>query len=192
MAKISTLTAGPYIHSGCNGLSASAAPRSASLWTEMPTEPFWLTKSGEIVDGDAMLAIAAQERLQKGTLPHRTIVATVMSNLGLEMALRQMDGRLVRTPVGDRYVVEEMLRGGYRIGGEQSGHLIFLDVNTTGDGLVTCLSLLAILVQRQQPLSALRQLVRRYPQTLINVRVRERQDLRTIAPVSQVIRHVTD
>ena len=149
-------------------------------------------ESGEIVDGDAMLAIAAQERLQKGTLPHRTIVATVMSNLGLEMALRQMDGRLVRTPVGDRYVVEEMLRGGYRIGGEQSGHLIFLDVNTTGDGLVTCLSLLAILVQRQQPLSALRQLVRRYPQTLINVRVRERQDLRTIAPVSQVIRHVTD
>ena len=149
-------------------------------------------ESGAIVDGDAMLAIAAQEHLQKGTLPHRTIVATVMSNLGLEMALRQMDGRLVRTPVGDRYVVEEMLRGGYRIGGEQSGHIIFLDVNTTGDGLVTFLSLLSILIQRQQPLSELRQLVRRYPQTLINVRVRERQDLRTVAPVSQVIQHVTD
>ena len=149
-------------------------------------------ETGAIVDGDAMLAIAAQEHLQKGGLPHKTIVATVMSNLGLEVALRQMGGKLVRTPVGDRYVVEEMRRGGYRIGGEQSGHIIFLDMNTTGDGIVTFLSLLAILVQRQQPLSELRQLVRRYPQTLINVRVRERPDLRTVEPVSQVIRHVTD
>lgn len=149
-------------------------------------------ESGAIVDGDAILAIAAQEHLRKGTLPHRTIVATVMSNLGLEMALRQMGGKLIRTPVGDRYVVEEMLRGGYRIGGEQSGHIIFLNLNTTGDGIATFLSLLAILVQRQQPLSELRQLVRRYPQTLINVRVRERQDLRTIAPVSHVIQQVTD
>ena len=149
-------------------------------------------ETGAIVDGDAILAIAAQAHLQQGTLPHKTIVATVMSNLGLEIALRQMGGKLVRTPVGDRYVVEEMLRGGYRIGGEQSGHIIFLDMNTTGDGIVTFLSLLAILVQRQQPLSDIRQLVRRYPQTLINVRVRERQDLRIIEPVSHVIRQVTD
>ena len=149
-------------------------------------------ETGAIVDGDAMLAIAAQEHLQKGGLPYKTVVATVMSNLGLEIALRQMGGKLVRTPVGDRYVVEEMRRGGYRIGGEQSGHIIFLDMNTTGDGIVTFLSLLAILVQRQQPLSELHQLVRRYPQTLINVRVRERPDLRTVGPVSQVIQHVTD
>ena len=149
-------------------------------------------ETGEIVDGDVMLAIAAQEHIHTGRLPHQTVVATVMSNLGLEVALRQMGGKLVRTPVGDRYVVEEMLRGGYRIGGEQSGHIIFLDMNTTGDGIVTFLSLLAILVQQQQPLSELRQLVRRYPQTLINVRVRERQDLQTIAPVSQVMRQVTD
>ncbi len=149
-------------------------------------------ESGAIVDGDAMLAIAAQEHLRQGRLPHKTIVATVMSNLGLEIALRQMGGRLVRTPVGDRYVVEEMRRGGYRIGGEQSGHIIFLDMNTTGDGIVTFLSLLAILVRRQQPLSELRQLVRRYPQTLINVRVRERLDLQSIAPVSRVIRQVSD
>ncbi len=151
-----------------------------------------IDETGEIVDGDVILAIAAQERIQNGTLPHKTIVATVMSNLGLEVALRQMGGKLVRTRVGDRYVVEEMLRGGYRLGGEQSGHIIFLDMNTTGDGIVTFLSLLAILVQKQQPLSELRQLVRRYPQMLINVRVRERQDLQTIEPVSQVMRQVTD
>lgn len=149
-------------------------------------------ETGGIVDGDAILAIAARERLQQGTLPHKTIVATVMSNLGLEIALRQMGGKLVRTPVGDRYVVEEMRRGGYCIGGEQSGHIIFLNLNTTGDGLITFLSLLAILVQRQQPLSELRQLMRRYPQTLINVRVRERQDLRTVEPVSHVIQQVRD
>lgn len=146
---------------------------------------------GEIVDGDVILAIAAQEHIQNGTLPHKTVVATVMSNLGLEIALRQMGGKLVRTPVGDRYVVEEMLRGGYRLGGEQSGHIIFLDMNTTGDGIVTFLSLLAILVRRQRPLSELRQLVRCYPQMLINVRVRERRDLQTIEPVSQVMRQVT-
>ena len=151
-----------------------------------------IDETGEIVDGDAILAIAANDHLQQGRLPHKTVVATVMSNLGLEIALRQMGGKLVRTPVGDRYVVEEMRRGGYRIGGEQSGHIIFLDRNTTGDGIVTSLSLLAILVQRQQPLSELRQLVRRYPQTLINVRVRERQDLQTVEPVSHVIRQVSD
>ena len=149
-------------------------------------------ETGEIVDGDAILAIAAKEHLQQGTLPHKTVVATVMSNLGLEIALRQMGGKLIRTPVGDRYVVEEMRRGGYRLGGEQSGHIIFLNLNTTGDGMITFLSLLAILVQRQQPLSELRQLVRRYPQTLINVRVRERQDLQTVEPVSHIIRQVTD
>ena len=149
-------------------------------------------ETGEIVDGDALLAIAAKERLTSEALPHKTVVATVMSNLGLEVALRQMGGRLVRTPVGDRYVVEEMLRGGYTLGGEQSGHIIFLDVNTTGDGIVTFLSLLAILIEKQQPLSELRQVMRRYPQVLINVRVRERQDLQTIEPVAKVMQHVTD
>lgn len=149
-------------------------------------------ETGEIVDGDALLAIAAKERLKSGALPHKTVVATVMSNLGLEVALRQMGGQLVRTPVGDRSVVEEMLRGGYTLGGEQSGHIIFLDVNTTGDGIVTFLSLLAILIEKQQPLSELRQVVRRYPQVLINVRVRERQDLQTIEPVAKVMQHVTD
>ncbi len=148
-------------------------------------------ETGEIMDGDVLLAITAKERLAREALPHETVVATVMSNLGLEVALRQMGGRLVRTPVGDRSVVEEMLRGGYTLGGEQSGHIIFLDVNTTGDGIVTFLSLLAILIEKQQPLSELRQVMLRFPQVLINVLVRERQDLQTIEPVAKVIQHVT-
>lgn len=147
--------------------------------------------TGAVVDGDAIMAIAAGEMLRGGTLRHDTVVGTVMSNLGLEVALRQMGGRLVRTPVGDRYVVEEMLRGGYNLGGEQSGHLVFLDVNTTGDGLVTFLALLAIMLQRQRPLSELKQVVQRYPQVLLNVKVRERCDLETIEPVAKAMRRVT-
>jgi phosphoglucosamine mutase len=144
-----------------------------------------------VVDGDAIMAIAAGEMLRGGTLRHDTVVGTVMSNLGLEVALRHMGGHLVRTPVGDRYVVEEMLRGGYNLGGEQSGHMVFLDVNTTGDGLVTFLELLAIMLQRQRPLSELKQVVHRYPQVLINVKVRERCDLETLEPVAKAMRRVT-
>jgi phosphoglucosamine mutase len=147
--------------------------------------------TGDIVDGDTILAIAAQEMLRNGTLCHNTVVATVMSNLGMEVALRRMGGRVVRTLVGDRYVVEEMVRGGYNLGGEQSGHIVFLDVNTTGDGIVTFLTLLAIMIQRQRPLSELKQIVQRYPQVLINVKVRERRDLATCEPVAHVMQRVT-
>jgi phosphoglucosamine mutase len=148
-------------------------------------------ETGEIVDGDAIMAIAAEEMLRNGTLRHDTLVGTVMSNLGLEIAIKKMGGRLVRAAVGDRYVVEEMLRGGYNLGGEQSGHIVFLDVNTTGDGLVTLLVLLGIMIQRQRPLSELKTVVQRCPQVLINVKVRERRDLATIEPVAKVIQQVT-
>jgi phosphoglucosamine mutase len=148
-------------------------------------------ETGEIVDGDAIMAVAADEMMRHETLRHDTVVGTVMSNLGLEVALRQMGARLVRTAVGDRYVVEEMLRGGYNLGGEQSGHLVFLDANTTGDGIITFLSVLSIMVQRQRPLSELKQIVRRYPQVLINVKVRERRDLVTVEPVAKVMQQVT-
>jgi len=147
-------------------------------------------ETGEVVDGDAVLGIAAGEMLRNGTLRHDTLVGTVMSNLGLEVALRHMGARLVRTPVGDRYVVEEMLRGGYNLGGEQSGHVVFLDVNTTGDGLVTFLTLLGIVLQRQRPLSELKRIVQRYPQVLINVKVRDRRDLATVAPIAQAMERV--
>ena len=150
-----------------------------------------IDETGAVVDGGEIMAIAAAEMLRSGTLRHDTLVGTVMSNLGLEVALQQMGGRLVRAPVGDRYVVEEMLRGGYNLGGEQSGHIVFLDVNTTGDGLVTFLALLAIMIQRQRPLSELKQVVQRYPQVLINVKVCERRDLATVEPVAQAIQRVT-
>ncbi|MBI3756680.1 MAG: phosphoglucosamine mutase [Deltaproteobacteria bacterium] len=147
-------------------------------------------ETGEIVDGDAILAIAADEMLRNGALRHKTVVGTVMSNLGLEVALKQRDVQLVRTAVGDRYVVEEMLRGGYNLGGEQSGHLVFLDANTTGDGTVTFLSILSTMVQRQRPLSELKRIVQRYPQVLINVKVRERRDLAAIEPVAKIMSQV--
>jgi phosphoglucosamine mutase len=150
-----------------------------------------IDETGEIVDGDAIMAIAAEDMLQSNTLHRETLVGTVMSNLGLEVALKKMGGRLVRTAVGDRYVVEEMLRGGYNLGGEQSGHVVFLDVNTTGDGLVTFLILLGIMLRRQRPLSELKKIVQLYPQILINVKVRERRDLATIEPVAAVMRYVT-
>jgi phosphoglucosamine mutase len=149
-------------------------------------------ETGEIVDGDAIMAIAAQEMMHTGALRQQTVVGTVMSNLGLEVALKQLGARLVRTAVGDRYVVEEMLRGGYNLGGEQSGHLVFLDANTTGDGTVTFLSILSIMVQRQRPLSELKKIVLRYPQVLINVKVRERRDLTAVEPVAQTMSRVTE
>jgi phosphoglucosamine mutase len=147
-------------------------------------------ETGAVVDGDAVMAIAAEEMLRQGTLRHATLVGTVMSNLGLEVALRRIGGKLVRTPVGDRYVVEEMLRGGYNLGGEQSGHVVFLDANTTGDGIITVLALLAIMLERQRPLSELRQVMQRCPQVLINVKVSERRDLATIAPIVKTMQKV--
>jgi phosphoglucosamine mutase len=99
-------------------------------------------EQGNVVDGDKIMAICAAEMLERGKLSHNTLVATVMSNMGLEVAMQRLGGRLVRTQVGDRYVVEEMLRNDYNFGGEQSGHLIFLKHNTTGDGILAALQLL--------------------------------------------------
>lgn len=148
-------------------------------------------ETGEIVDGDAIIAIAAEEMHRNQTLRNHTVVATVMSNLGLEVALRGMGVRLVRAPVGDRYVVEEMVRGGYTLGGEQSGHIVFLEANTTGDGIITFLTLLATMLQRQRPLSELKRIVQRYPQVLVNVKVRERRDLASIEPIAHAMQRVT-
>ena len=138
---------------------------------------------GVVVDGDEVLAIAAADMLARGTLKHRTVVATVMSNLGLEVALRARGARLVRVQVGDRYVVEEMRRHGYNLGGEQSGHVIFLDHGTTGDGLLAALVVIRLMVERQQPLSELKRVMRRFPQVLVNVAVHSRRDLDGIEPV---------
>jgi phosphoglucosamine mutase len=147
-------------------------------------------ETGEVVDGDAIMGIVASEMLRNGTLQRDTVVGTVMSNLGLEVALRKMSAHLVRTAVGDRYVVEEMLRGGYNLGGEQSGHVVLLDVNTTGDGMVTLLTILSVMLQRQRLLSELKKVVQRYPQQLINVKVRERRDLATVEPVAKAMARI--
>jgi phosphoglucosamine mutase len=143
---------------------------------------------GEIVDGDEVLAIAAREMIEHGTLSKATLVATVMSNLGLERALAKLGGSVVRTPVGDRYVVERMLRDGLNLGGEPSGHVVFLDHTTTGDGLITALLVLATVVERGRPLSELRRLMERFPQVLKNVRVSEKRDLDELPAVTAAVR----
>ena len=123
-------------------------------------------EKGDIVDGDALMALCATRMLTQGKLAKATLVATVMSNMGLEQAMRRAGGRLLRTAVGDRYVVEEMRSGGYTFGGEQSGHLVFCEHATTGDGVVAALQVLAIMVREQRPLSDLAKVMERMPQVL--------------------------
>jgi len=126
---------------------------------------------GQTVDGDALLALLARDFSQRGVLTGGAIVTTVMSNLGLERALARCELGLVRTAVGDRYVVEAMRTGGYNLGGEQSGHVVMLDHNTTGDGLLTALQVLAIVRRTGRPLSELVADFERVPQVLVNVSV---------------------
>ena len=142
---------------------------------------------GEVVDGDEILAILATELHARGDLKRDTLVATVMSNLGLHVALRERGIDIVTTPVGDRYVVEEMVKEGCNLGGEQSGHIVFLDHNTTGDGLITALAVLALLVEKGKPLSELRRVMRRFPQVLLNLRVASKPDVRTVPSLQQAI-----
>lgn len=132
-------------------------------------------ETGSLVDGDDIMAVAALEMLEQGTLAQNTLVSTVMSNAGLEAAVTQAGGRVLRTPVGDRHVIDEMLRGGFNFGGEQSGHLIFRDHSTTGDGLVAALQMLRIMRSKGQPLSQLVKCWTRFPQRVTNVRVREKK-----------------
>ncbi len=142
---------------------------------------------GEVVDGDQIMAICARELIRRGQLAKNTLVSTVMSNIGLERSLAEVGGQVVRTAVGDRYVVEAMRREGYNFGGEQSGHLIFLDHATTGDGTMAALMLLAILVETGKPLSELRQCMELLPQALVNIEVREKRPLEELDAARQVI-----
>lgn len=127
---------------------------------------------GEVVDGDQIMAILALALRAKGRLEGEGIVATSMSNMGLELALAERGLKLVRTQVGDRYVLEELLKRGWNLGGEQSGHIINLHHNTTGDGLSTALQLLGVLVEQKKRLSELAAVMQRLPQLLVNVTVR--------------------
>ncbi len=134
---------------------------------------------GELIDGDVILAIAALDERERGGLPTGTVVTTVMTNLGFRHAMAEHDIEVVQTAVGDRYVLETMLAGGHTLGGEQSGHIIFLDRATTGDGILTALRLLGIMARSRRPLSELALVMRRLPQVLVNVRVAARELLRS-------------
>ena len=140
---------------------------------------------GLVVDGDAVMAVCALQMMKEGRLKQNTLVATVMSNLGLELAMQKAGGKLVRASVGDRYVMEKMIEGGCNLGGEQSGHIIFLDNNTTGDGLISALQILAVMKQTGKPLSDLAACMKSYPQTLVNVKVKDRQELSTIPEIAK-------
>jgi phosphoglucosamine mutase len=137
-------------------------------------------ENGNVIDGDHLMAICASELMSRKKLKKKTLVATVMSNMGLELAMEQMGGKMVRTNVGDRYVVEEMRRKKYSFGGEQSGHLIFLEHNTTGDGILAALQLLSIMIKRKKPVSELAKIMESLPQVLKNVRTAKRMDLALI------------
>ncbi|MEI8259577.1 MAG: phosphoglucosamine mutase, partial [Deltaproteobacteria bacterium] len=144
---------------------------------------------GDVVDGDAIMAMVARRMSEEGTLRHNTVVSTVMSNLGLERALATHGASLVRTAVGDRYVVEAMRAKGYNFGGEQSGHLVFLDHATTGDGLIAALQVVAILLREERPLSEIAATAMvRVPQVLVNVGLKVRMDLATMAKTQKAIR----
>ena len=132
-------------------------------------------ENGALIDGDDIMAIAALDMLAADTLVNRTLVSTVISNAGLEAAITQAGGKMLRTPVGDKHVIDEMLRGGYNFGGEQSGHLIFKDFSSTGDGLVAALQILRIMKARQRPLSQLAKCWTRFPQLVTNLKVREKR-----------------
>lgn len=145
-------------------------------------------EKGEIVDGDGVMAICGSRMLRDGRLRKNTLVATVMSNKGLDEVIENEGGKVLRARVGDRYVVEEMLKGGYNLGGEQSGHMVFLDHNTTGDGIITALQLLAIIIKEGKSLSELKRIMAPYPQVLVNIRVREKRDMEAIPGVKEIIK----
>ncbi len=128
--------------------------------------------NGDIVNGDHIIAICAKHMKTNGVLKYNTVVSTIMSNMGLELALKKEECIMLRTKVGDRYVLEEMLKKGYNLGGEQSGHIIFLDHSTTGDGLLTALKLLAVVKETGLNLSELKSMVKELPQVLINARIK--------------------
>lgn len=142
---------------------------------------------GNIVDGDHILGICARDMHRRERLHRKTVVGTIMSNLGLEVALKSLGLKLLRTQVGDRYVVEAMLKGGYNLGGEQSGHLVFLNYSTTGDGILTALRVLAVMLREEKPLAELAGFVQTYPQVLVNVKVKEKKELKAVPRACQAV-----
>ena len=137
-------------------------------------------ENGEILDGDVVIGLCALAMQKNGELKNQAIVTTPMSNIGLEMTMKENGITMHRAQVGDRFVVEKMRASGLSLGGEQSGHIIFLDSSTTGDGALAALKVLEIMKRTGQPLSELKKQILLFPQTLINLKVKERKELDTL------------
>ena len=186
---------GLNINRGCGALHPShvageVKKRKAHLGIALDGDAdrvIFVDEAGEIVDGDAVMALCGTRLLRSGALAKGTVVATVMSNMGLDRALAAAGGHLRRTQVGDRYVVEEMRRESLSFGGEQSGHLIFLDHATTGDGVVAALQVLAIMLREERPLSELAKVMERVPQVLESVKLPARKPLEEMP---ELTRHI--
>jgi phosphoglucosamine mutase len=175
------------------GLQQAVIQRSARLGVAFDGDgdrALFVDRHGAAVDGDAILLFAAKQLQREGRLPGSAVVATVMSNIGLELALRDLGIALVRAPVGDKYVMEEMLKRGLALGGEQSGHIIFAEHLSTGDGIATALQVLRIMAATGRELDELAGELIKFPQVLINVSVRERADYMTIPAIAHSIRDV--
>jgi len=189
---------GTNINAGCGSthpevISKAVLEHGADLGIALDGDAdrcIFVDEQGREVDGDHIMAICGIEMLKCDTLSQKTVVATVMSNMGLDIALRNAGGRIIKTDVGDRYVVEEMRRNGYCFGGEQSGHMIFLEHNTTGDGIISALQVLAIMQKSGKCLSELASVMRPLPQILVNVRVRQRLPLEQLPDVQRLIEDV--
>lgn len=148
----------------------------------------FVSEEGTIIDGDHVMAALGLDLHRQGLLAKQTVVGTVMSNYGLERSLSKAGVSLVRTPVGDRYLLERMQADGYNFGGEQSGHFIFLDHNTTGDGLISALQVLSLMKRTKQPLSELAKAMEPVPQVLRNVKVTRKPDLESIPEIQRTMR----
>ena len=186
---------GKNINDGCGavhpeGMARAVARHGAHLGLALDGDAdrvILADEKGRVVDGDAIMAVVGRDLLARKTLAKRTVVATVMSSLGLERALAPLGGRVVRTAVGDRYVVEAMRAGGYNFGGEQSGHLVFLDHVTTGDGIAAALNVIAVMRREGRALSELAACFEPVPQALVNVPVRERRPLSALPGVGRAM-----
>jgi len=148
----------------------------------------FVCEKGNVVDGDHIMAALALDLHRQGQLAKRTLVGTVMSNFGLELAMTQAGITLARTAVGDRYLLERMLADGYNFGGEQSGHFLFLDHNTTGDGLISALQVLSLMKRTEKPMSELVKAMTAVPQVLLNVKVAKKPKLESVPDLARVIR----
>lgn len=144
-------------------------------------------ETGTLIDGDDIMAIAGLDMLAMGALNEKTLVSTVMSNAGLEAAINDAGGKVMRTAVGDKNVIDEMLRNGFNLGGEQSGHMIFRDYSTTGDGLVAALQILRIMKAKDLPLSKLAKCWTRFPQLVTNIRVREKKPFEQLDGLTKLV-----